>query len=61
MQDLSSASSRVNSWMKEQGARFYVTRKGADQYADAPFDPTPRILPGAEFNRIEQGLIRRRS
>lgn len=59
MQDLSSASSRVNSWMKEQGARFYVTRKGADQYADAPFDPTPRILPGAEFNRIEQGLIQR--
>ena len=59
MQDLSSASRRVNSWMEEQGFRFSVTRMGAREYSDAPFDPTPRILSNAEFSRIEQGLIQR--
>ena len=59
MQNPSNACSHVNSWMQAHGARFYVTRKGANQYAEAPFDPTPRILPGEEFNQIEQGLIQR--
>ena len=59
MRDLSTAGRRVNAWMQEQGARFFVTRKGDRQFADAPFDPTPRILPGAEFTMLEQGLIQR--
>ena len=28
MRDLSTAGRRVNAWMQEQGARFFVTRKG---------------------------------
>ena len=59
MQDLLSARGHVNDWMRENGARFFVTRKGSRQFSDAPFDPAPRTLSGAEFTLLEQGLIQR--
>lgn len=59
MQDLSSAQARVNDWMRDHGAQFAVIRQGRRQILDHPFDPIPRILPGAEFTFLEQGLIQR--
>lgn len=50
---------RVNGWMREHGVQFAVVRQGRRQVTKDPFDPSPRLLPAAEFTHLEQGLIQR--
>ena len=59
MQDPHHLQSLVSGWMREQGAQFAVVRQGRRQVTEHPFDPIPRVLPGAEFTHLEQGLIQR--
>lgn len=59
MQDLALTQSRVNTWMRQNGAQFAVVRQGRRQVTENPFDPTPRVIPGNEFTYLEQGLIQR--
>lgn len=45
--------------MRDQGITFnvYGKRQGLEQII--PFDPLPRLIPEAEWRRVEQGLIQR--
>lgn len=49
----------INDLMARYGVRFGLYKNGEFKEQLFPFDPIPRIIPKAEFERLERGLIQR--
>ncbi len=50
---------RINDQLARYGVKFGVYQNGAFQERLFPFDPLPRVIPAAEFQRLEKGLAQR--
>ncbi len=49
----------INDLLARYGVRFGLYKNGEFKEQLFPFDPIPRIIPKAEFERLERGLIQR--
>lgn len=49
----------INDLLARYGVRFGLYKNGEFKEQLFPFDPIPRIVPKAEFERLERGLIQR--
>lgn len=59
MEDLLTSKAAVNAWMERFGVRFGVYKHGEFREQLFPFDAAPRIIPAAEWDRLERGLVQR--
>ncbi len=59
MERLIESKETVNRWMERFGVRFGVYKNGIFNEQLFPFDSIPRVIPKAEWEELERGLIQR--
>ena len=50
---------RINDQLARYGVKFGIYKNGTFQERLFPFDPLPRVIRAAEFERLERGLVQR--
>jgi uncharacterized circularly permuted ATP-grasp superfamily protein len=59
MRELIEQQEAVNRWLERFGVRFGVYKNAVFHEQLFPFDPIPRVIPRAEWEFIERGLVQR--
>lgn len=59
MDDLFRQTEAVNTLLARYGVKFGIYKDGKFREQLFPFDPIPRVIPKAEFDTLERGLVQR--
>lgn len=59
MEDLIVHKEQINRQMARYGVKFGIYKNGIFKERLFPFDPIPRVIPGADFRKLEYGLMQR--
>lgn len=59
MDQLIHSQKSINDQLARYGVKFGIYKQGKFQERLFPFDPLPRIIPAAEFDKLQRGLVQR--